>query len=75
LVDEVLVVSLDTQFPFDVLDSRPLLEELPIHYHLLLLHHYVLFMETGETHGVDEFLFELLQLLDALVVPCPSLPS
>jgi hypothetical protein len=34
---------------FDILDSCPLLEELPIQYHLFRLHHYVLLMETGET--------------------------
>lgn len=35
---------------FDVLDSRPLLGELPILYHLLLLHHHHnLLIKAGKT--------------------------
>mgnify|MGYP007054561184 CR=1 FL=1 len=75
LVDEILVIVLDTQFPFHLLDLLPLQEDLSLHGKQFFSCQLALSHQGNQLASIFELLSESPQLLGALSISTAGLAN
>lgn len=73
LVDEILIIVLDSEFPFHVLDFRALLEDLLFNDEHLFSRKFTLSHKSNQLSRILQFFAEPAQFFGALRIPTTSL--